>query len=170
MKRGFTLVEILVSSAVMAVIAGVIYAVLDIGNLSGRQDAGLIDLQQQARLCMDGMTREIRQNKAADITISDPGPASGAEITFKVPGSSYCYNYSLSNGRVIRRILNCADSAELAQAAIANDINSLEFSISVNLVEIRLSAAKTVNKRQLCFPAPCETPAKTLREKVRLRN
>ena len=41
MKRGFTLVEILVSSAVMAVIAGVIYAVLDIGNLSGRQDAGI---------------------------------------------------------------------------------------------------------------------------------
>jgi len=53
---------------------------------------------------------------------------------------------------------------------LGNNIDSLTFSLSGSTVEIQLTAQKTVRNRTLCFPTPCSTPAKVLKEKVRLRN
>lgn len=179
MKKGFTLVEILVSIAILSFIVAGIYTVLNMANKTYDEDMGLVDLQQQARQAMDGMTREIRQNSSSDIIITDgdgtvgnPGPV----INFKIPNSSYCFRYSLnSNHQLVREILICSPESLLSQQALANNIDSLSFSRSgtgINtIVEISFNSEKTSSLgRTLCFPSPCEDPRRILREKVWLRN
>jgi len=69
MRKGFTLIEILVSIAILSVVIAGIFAVLNIGDMTWHSDMGVVNLQQQARQAMGSMVREIRQ--ASDITISD---------------------------------------------------------------------------------------------------
>lgn len=163
--------EILVSVAILGLLIAGIFAVLNIAEMSWHSDMGLLDLQQQARLAMDGMVREIRQNKASDIIIPDN---SGVEIKFKIPDSPYCFKYSLNNYEILRDISDeCLPftSLLLEPKVLANDINSLNFSLSGNIVEIQLRAKKTVQRRELCFPVPCDSVSpKSLIEQVRLRN
>lgn len=175
MMKGFTLVELLLTLVILGILMGGIYVVFNISQLASNEDMALLSLQQQGRQAMDGMTREIRKSKSglSDITITTPGPNSGAVIIFKIPSNSYCFKYSVNNNRIIREIINCTTAAQLKQQILANDMNSLNFSRSGNTVEIKLSLKKTVRRRDLCFPNPCETPPvlpKTLTEKVRLRN
>jgi len=151
--------------------------VLNIADLNWSLGGGLLGLQQQARQAMDGMVREIRQNKPSDIKITDVGGTGvnpGPVINFKIPDSTYCFRYSLSNNQIIRQVLDCAippAQLQLAQQVLANDINSLNFSRSVDgkVITIQLRAKKTVRQRDLCFPSPCNPP-QSLTEEVKIRN
>ena len=80
-KSGFTLIEILVASALFLIIIGAITAVLRVAEMSWNSGMGSVHAQQQARQAMDGMLKEIRQSKSMDLNVTAPGDI----ITFNVP-------------------------------------------------------------------------------------
>lgn len=149
---GLTLVEVLVATVVLSLLAMGVLAVLNISDMTWNTDMGLVELQQQTRQTMAGMVREIRQ---ADSVPS----ASGTTITFSTPWTAAGnIIYSLSNGQIIRTYNSVA-------SVLGNNINSLSFSHSSGVVEIQLQAQKTVRGRTITFPM-----IGNLIEKVRLRN
>lgn len=171
--RGLSLIEILVSVAIMLFVAVGIYGVSNVGQRTYSTDMGLLELQQQARQAMSGMTREIRQTYDSDITIT-----SNSTITFSIPinitsgAYSDTINYYLNGDTLIRN--HSADPNKI----IASDINSLSFCCEDSsgtvcdaacndrhIVKIELSAQKNVNNKVVSFPE-----SGTITEKVRLRN
>lgn len=167
MKRGFTLIEVLVSIAILSIVITGIFAVLNLGDMTWHSDMGLVDLQQQARQAMERMVKEIRQSRASDIAITEPGPNAGSRIQFRIPldittspvnYSDFIIYYRNINNQLIREYQGTTK-------VLANYINSLNFSLSGNIVEIQLSAQKTVRNRTLSFPL-----SGALTEQVKLRN
>lgn len=176
MKKGFTLIEVLVSVAILSFIVAGIYAVLNMANKTYNEDMGLVDLQQGARQAMDGMTREIRQSGRSSpysMNIDTNG-----SLTFSIPSiSSIIYRLDNNFPQIIRQLGS-------TNKVLANDINTLNFCwwdgidccdpVSENcsnlqVLQIQIRATKTVRGRELCFPGPCD-PVQFLTEQVRLRN
>lgn len=173
---GFTLIEILISAAILSLVILGVLGILQFANMTWNSDMGLLDLQQAARQAMDGMSREIRR--------ADPDPLKnvtmaidGASIKFYIPDYADSITYSLSNNQIIREHPNGTNRV------LANDISNLSFcwlhtdgSCSASrdcgglcsksyLAQVQLRAGKTVKQRQLVFPL-----AGPLTEQVRLRN
>ncbi len=174
--RGFTLLEILVSVLILGFIFGAIYGVLNVGNIIFREDITLVQLQQQGRQAMSWMVKEIRKSKPSEITLTE----GNTEISFNIPPEAYGDPWA---GPIsYYRDINDANSDGVQDQIIreypagtwkilGNDITTLSFSLSGNLVEIQLAAKKTVQDRELCFPVLyCNDTSKTLKEKVKLRN
>lgn len=172
--RGFTLVEILVSVLILGLLFAGIYGVLNVGSIIYREDINLVELGQQVRQAMDAMVKEIRESKSSEITI-----ISGNTISFKVPPAVYGDPWvgpisyyrdvnDANNDGVVNQIIREYPAG--TRKILANDITVLSFSVSGDLAEIQLAAQKTVRNRELCFPAPCAEPPKTLKERVKLRN
>lgn len=168
MKKGLTLIEILVSIAILTIVIAGIFAVLNLGDMTWHSDMGLVDLQQAGRQAMDGMVREVRQSRTSDITISEPGPDTGAKIQFIIPldittdpitYSETISYYRNSSNQLIR------EYPQGETKVLANYIDSLSFSLSGYLVQIQLSAEKTVRNRTLSFPL-----TGVFTEQVKLRN
>lgn len=162
--KGFTLFEVLLSTLILSVMVVGIYGVLNIGDKTYNHDMALLDLQQQVRQAMDGMIKELKQSKTSLITIS----GGGARIDFKVPTdlttSPVTYTndfiaYYLSGNQILREYPSGTTKV------LANDINSLLFSLSGEVLTVQLSAQKTVKQRLLGFPL-----TGLLTQKVRLRN
>ena len=156
--KGFTLVEVLVCVLILSFLVLGAFSVLHIGETTCNTDLGLLDLQQQARLAMDGMIRELRQTDAARINfISD------YEITFSVPpatvGSDWIgpirYFLDSTENQIIR------EHPAGTEKIVANDVNSLSFALNGDILNIQLTCAKRVLNRDLAF---------YLEEGVRLRN
>lgn len=179
--KGFTLVEISVSALILSLIVVGIFAVLNVANISWYSDMGLVDLQQQVRRAMDSMVNEIRESKSSEITFAD----GNTKIIFKIAPSVYGdpwvgpINYyrdinDTNSDGVTNQIIR--EYPQNTRRTLANGITALSFSLNQDvitgkyLVEILLAAKKTVQEKELCFPAPCEDPQKTLKETVRLRN
>ena len=159
--RGFTLVEILITFTIMSLIVAGIFAILNIADLSWNSDMAFLDVQQQVRLAMDGMTRETRQIKPSDITITD----GGARIDFLVPGIANGVAYYLQGGEIIRE--HPAGTTKI----LANYITALNFCCSGGAdctdcehgtsLEIQVQGTRTIKQKTATFP---------LTEKVMLRN
>ena len=172
--NGFTLVEILVTTAILTLVFLGVFSVLNVADMSWNTDMGILDLQQAARQSMDGLTREIRQSDPdRNVTIGN----AGLTLQLYVPNVSDAINYSLSNGQIIREHPNGVNRV------LANDISFLSFcwghsngscttsrdcggvcSKSYSL-EVQLRATKTVKQRVVTFPS-----AGPLVEEVKLRN
>lgn len=155
--KGLTLVEVIISAVILGFIALSIYGVLSVGDMTWRTEMGLMRLQQEARLAMDGMTREIRQSKSSYITIS--GTAGNQRIDFKIydpdTSSTYSISYYLNGNQIIR------EHPAGVTKVLARDINSLSFSLSSDEVSVSITAQKSERGRPLQF---------SLKEIVKLRN
>lgn len=149
---GLSLVEILVSILILTFIVAGIFEIFILGDRTYFMDMGLLGLQQQVRQSMDGMTREIRQTDNSDIIIGN------STIEFIVP-NFVPIKYYLNGNNIIRE--HPAGTLKI----LATDINDLSFMCDSNLVQIQLSAQKTVKGKVVSFPVNG-----TITEKVRLRN
>lgn len=175
MKDGFTLVEVLVITAILSFIIAAIFGVLNLGRLAFHEDMALLDLQQQARQATAQMVKEIRESRSSEISILD----NNTKISFKVPPQGYGSPWvgpieyyrdvgDINSDGVRDQIIH--EYPQGTRKISANYISALNFSLSGDILEIRLAAQKSAQGRALCFPAPCEDPRKTLRETVMLRN
>lgn len=173
--RGFTLVEILVSVVIVGFLFAAIYGVLNIGNIVYKDDMTLLQLQQQARQAMSTMVKEIRESKPSEVSIVD----GNTKIIFKVPPETYGnpwvgpisyyrdVNDANSDGVVDQVIREYPTGT---RKILGNDITTLSFSLTVDVVGIEVATKKASRGIDLCFPSPCANPQKTLKETISLRN
>ena len=148
---GFTFAETMVSTLIFSILAIAILSVLIVGQKFWHSDVGNVELQQQARLAMDGMTREARESSPSDIIISN----SGSRIDFSVPDASAAIAYYAENNQLIR------EYPAGTEKVLAVDVEAVDFSLSVDTLTIQLDLGKTVYGADLNFSA---------QEQVNLRN
>jgi Tfp pilus assembly protein PilV len=157
--RGFSLVEVLISALILAFLVIGISAVLNLGNLTYPVDTALLDLQQQTRLGMDRMLRELRAATGPSIS------GNNTVLTFNtLTETNVQYSLDTANNRVIR--------TNGTSRILANDITSLTFCCwhggvcdatcsSSNVLQIQLGGAKNAMGKTLSF---------SLTGKIQLRN
>ena len=152
MKRNaFTLVEVMVSLALLSFILLVVYGVLSTGSNIYTRDTLYLDAQQQARNGMDRMMREIRESSTQTITVID---ANSDRISVTTPNETGLLYYR-SGTNLIREYP--AGTTKI----IASNIAYLKFTLSGTLLQISIRADRTYGSSTVSFP---------LVEKVRLRN
>lgn len=153
-KRGFTLVEIAIGIVIFSLVSVGVLAILASGNNTWSQEAALLEMQQQARSAMNGITTELRQiDPLQNIVISD----ADQKIVFYIIDISNPISYYLNVSNQIVR-----EHPIGTNRILANNINSLTFSHVGDVINITILAQKTDKRgRSLSF---------SLKEKVRLRN
>jgi len=169
--RGFTIIEVLISFAILIIVFAGIFAVLNVGGQSWNAGSGSLDLQQQARQAMDGITKELRQSNVNNITIAPDRTAINFTIPMNITTNPITYSsnigyYLNEDNQVIRE--HPVDTTRV----LANNITNLSFCCeggdscfdyqNSTIVQIQLEASKSVRQRAL-------TPF-NLTEQVRLRN
>ncbi len=157
--KGVTLIEVLITAAILAFIVTGVYTVFGVGDLSWKSDVGWLDLQQQARLVMDGMERELRQSRDTDMTISNAGSQVQfrviTDITTNPAAFSDFISYYLSGTQLIREYPGGTVKV------LADNVDSLSFSLVSNVLTISVTFEKISYNRTFMLPFV---------EKVRLRN
>jgi len=172
--KGFTLIEVLVVVCILGLLASGIFTVLNIGNIIFKDDITLVELQQQARLGMDAMAKEIRESSSQP-QLSDSNTKATFYIVPQAYGSppvgpiSYYRDINDVNGDgIVNQVIR--EYPAQVYKILANDISALSFSLNGSIFGIDIAAKKSARGRDLCFPAPCQVPQKALKEVVRLRN
>jgi len=167
--RGYSLIEIMVSAAILIVIVTAILFVFTVAEKSWYADLGIVELQQEVRQSMDGMSRELRQ---AESDISKPLVISGdgSSIQFYINGYGDPINYYLNGTELVR------EHPQNTVKVLANNISNLTFCCvhdnicdtdcsNFKVVRVQLRAGRTIKGRSLVFP-----PDGPLFQQVRLRN
>jgi hypothetical protein len=134
---------------------------LAVADIAWQQDMGLVDLQQQARQAMEGLSREIRQSRPSAVIVS----AEGTRISFSLAASHQPIAYFLSNGQLSR------EHPAGTLTVLMPDVSALNFCCiggsgcadcaNAHLVRVNLQATKGVKGRTLSFG---------LSEQIKLRN
>lgn len=133
-------------------------------------------VENQGRLGLESMTRELYRTDAGKITISVPGDT----ITFQIPlgydsgGSgillwgaegtpNYYIRYIIVNNQLLRQILDSSlTPLNSSTRVLANDAQSLGFSVANNLLTITLTIQRMTSSNNLL--------SQTFSSKVTFRN
>lgn len=155
-KKGFTLVEILVSVAIFAILIAAVSTVFLVGESSWQTNSVRMELQQELRKAMDWMKNDLRQTRDSAIT-GGPVVADGqpyTSITFYLPngvsGGSITWNTDTT-----QFILGGTDNNQLQRIegadtrVLALNIETLEFTrqaATSGIIEVLLAAEKDTIK------------------------
>ncbi|MBN1870752.1 MAG: prepilin-type N-terminal cleavage/methylation domain-containing protein [Candidatus Omnitrophica bacterium] len=154
--EGYTLIEVLVTVTIFAVLAGAINMVLLVGESSWQTNSVRIELRQELRKAINKMEDELRQTSPVAIT-AGPTVANGstsASITFYLPtgvsGNSITWSANTTQYK-----LGGTDSNQLQRIeggnteVIAQNIQSLTFSRAAatpDIIDVSLVAQKDTIK------------------------
>lgn len=131
--RAFTIVELLVAVLIFSLILGGIFGILHVANKSWDSTLGILDLVQEIRQGMDGMTREARQSSFSQATVS----IGGARLDFFIPGSNSVISYYVQNNQLIR------EHPTGTTKILANHISQINFTSNASMLRIQITANKT---------------------------
>jgi len=148
-QSGFTLIETLISAAILGMVAGGIFLVLYMADTNWRVQTGMLNLQQSARQAAGSMTRELRQ--ALNIVVIN----NGSRINFAMKNVTGNFSYYLNNSQLI------CEHPVGTNIVLGNDITNLSFTSLGKMVKVNVRASKNVMGRVLTY---------NLSEKVELRN
>ena len=149
--RAFTLIEILFATFIVMLIAGAIYVITSIAMVSWDSSRGKLEVVQELRAAMDGMTRESRQGKLSSLSVQD----NGARLNFAIPDINSTISYYVQNNQLIR------EHPPGTTQVLANNVNYLNFSMNSTELQIRIQANKAIKGAAHVF---------SLIEGVKLRN
>jgi prepilin-type N-terminal cleavage/methylation domain-containing protein len=143
MKKGFTLIELIMVIVLMAIISFPVYQVLNVGILTWQRGAGQIDTRQDTRLAFDRMNSNIRQGKSLSIL-------SAESISFLFDydsdddNDSFEYYRNSSDSTLREEINNLPSGGTL----IVSGVSSLNFSWITGLSNILLDIQITISDSQ----------------------
>jgi len=167
MKKGFTLLETLVTVMIFSFIVIGIYGVLGVAQTNYDTRSVSLNLQRQARQGINWLSREMRQAYWSSISIASPDSNNNNSITFNTPDATGV-NYSVTKTQGLGSTLwqlerTCPACASKIRA---NDIIGLNLSQgSGHILNIQMTTSKTFSSRgkawTLTFP---------LSEQVEVRN
>lgn len=158
-KRGFTLVELMVSVAISVIIVAGLFTIFRAGSNQAQFSQAKMTLQESVREALFKMAQEIRHSDPDSIVIGETGNSLTLPVPdpdFPVENLSYNINwdgahtiqYSLAEGQLIR-----TDQDTNQVAVLANDITSVNFTeyndaagedTEINAINITLSAQRTL--------------------------
>jgi prepilin-type N-terminal cleavage/methylation domain-containing protein len=142
-KKGLTLVEMLVGSAIFSFLVLVLFGMVQTGTAAY--------IAEQARNGMERMVREIRQSRASSVTVND---AHSDTVSFSTP--------TRTNVRYYRSGTNLVREYPLGTVKIiAINIGHLKFVKTGSQMTINIQAQTTMYSRTFSF---------VLFENVKLRN
>jgi prepilin-type N-terminal cleavage/methylation domain-containing protein len=155
--KGFTLVEVLAASVILAVLMVALFLVLGLGQRSWIRGDVNIQLQQEISRALVVMARELKETAPKKVSISPsdtikfniPQDLNGDGSVIDSVGAiewSPDITYSLNGSNQITRTFNGATSI------IANNISALQFALVLNedsVVRIDITASKISNAGQL---------------------
>ena len=158
MNKGFTLVELMVSTLLLTFIVGALIAVFNMGHNVYNSNEGMLEMQRVVRQSIGGMIKELRQSRAADISIG----GGGATVSFIIPisvnpltNSSSIQYYVDANNQLIRE--HPAGTLQV----LALNVNSVNFTLSGNILDIVVQATIDLRQQDLIF---------TIRQRLSLRS
>lgn len=170
-SRGFTLVEVMATALIFAVVAGACFVALNSGMRSWRVNNAQVELQQELRKAMDWMIEDLRQSGTSGTAMNVPADGTWyGSVTFRIAVGVSGSDVVWSSG-TIRYALGGTDSHTLQRTTsagfqvIAQGIETLSLrrqAATPHIIEIRLTAKKDT-------PAGGVLRAATA-FKVRLRN
>ncbi|MDD3375063.1 MAG: prepilin-type N-terminal cleavage/methylation domain-containing protein [Candidatus Omnitrophica bacterium] len=152
-KKAFTLIELMVVLLIFTIILSGVYGAFTIAGSLYQIDTASVNIQQQARQAMNWLVKDLRASSTGSISISYGGPGLDV-VTFDTPFGTNI-QYYVTAGQLIR------EYPVGTTRAIANNISTLDFILSVNTLKITLVCSATALKRPLSIQ---------LIEKVTLRN
>ncbi len=158
MKKGFTLIEVLVSVLLLTFIVGALIAVFNMGRDVYDSNEGMMDMQRVVRQSIGGMIRELRQSRIADITIG----GGGSTISFIVPisvdpltNSSSIQYYVDADNQLVRE--HPAGTLQV----LAINVDSVSFTLNGNILDVAVQATIDLKQQDLTF---------TIHERISLRS
>lgn len=148
MKKGFTLVELLVSITLLTIIIGALIAVFNMGRHVYEANEGMLSMQRIIRQSLEGMATEIRQSSLSDITVG----GGGTTISFIVPVTLDPLAYSSSieyyvdgNNQLVREHPNGTTKI------LATNIDSISFTVTGDIVDVVVQGTVELKNDDLNF-------------------
>jgi prepilin-type N-terminal cleavage/methylation domain-containing protein len=86
-RKGFTIIEVLVSVVIISVLIMAAFAVLDVGRSSWFAGDVRAELRKEMIRAFMAMERELRETRPSQL-VSFPHGTSSSEVTFKIPEDS----------------------------------------------------------------------------------
>lgn len=125
-QLGFTLIEVVVASTILALLMGGFHQIMAVGFSTWEKGQKAIDSQQNVRLAVSQISREIRTAQCWDIGESGPSNFPNNIITLEIPelGNPDNYrtiSYYLSKGQILRNVNGSGHNV------VAYGIKSMEF-------------------------------------------
>ncbi len=159
-KRGFTLLEVLVTLTIFGAIVAAMFASLSIGKLSFSIGSSKIEVQAKARLITDWIVKDSRQAFLTDIINNSP---SGSHIKFRqVTGintttgqyilspDSIDYTYNSVTQKIIRSVIDSSGNTLTTKTREFNNItNPPFFTVDGTGVTVALTGADLSNSQRL---------------------
>jgi len=140
-QNGFTLTELMVSMAIFTIIIAGLCSTLLVGNISWEVHAANANTQNQARITIETMARDLRVAQGL-LIIQD---ADNVAVTFSRPGvGNVTYAWSTS-GASPNQVIHTTDTAT---RIVARDISALSLADSVDDVTINVTANILTNSNK----------------------
>lgn len=141
-KKGLTLIEILVASAVLGVILVVLYSILIRSHYTYASATRLASLQDRGRVAIDRMATEIRQSDPSKLSITTVNGNSA--VTFEyitgissgTPVWSSSTSYQWESGPVGGRLVRIQGSDKLT---ITDNVATNGLSISLTGTQVKIT-------------------------------
>ena len=155
---GFTLIELMVSILLLTSIVGALIAVFNMGRNVYNSNEGMLDMQRIVRHSIEGMMRELRQSRVADISIGGGGTTISLIVPISIDPlteSSSIQYYVDANNQLIRE--HPAGTLQV----LAVNVNSVSFTLTENILDVIVQATIDLKQHDLIF---------TVRERLSLRS
>lgn len=150
-NKGLTFIEVIIASVILGFLAMSIFFVFTAGTRIYQTETSLINLQENVRLGIDSLLRELRRARLSTVSIS----GNGSRVDFYPYSSTNTVAYYLQEGNLIR------EHPQGVKKTVVTGINSLTFSLSGSVITITLSAQENRMGRTYSF---------SLKQKARIRN
>ena len=161
-NTGFTLVEVIASAFILMIIFAALFSTLNIGVFSDTVGGAKLEAEQEARMALDWMTKDLRQTSRNKLTVTDTDGNNttfaglmGNNTVFAQPRFYLCTGYNTANSTinwtanettydfdVVNKTLIRIDSGT-GQVLQFNGISNLTFTkTDLNSININITAQK----------------------------
>ena len=161
-KKGFTLIEIMITMAIFLVIVGATHRIYIAGQKAWDSDLGLLDLQQSTRPGLFSIAKEARAASLVSMTMGVgcdhlTVPENCDSITFNTPSENNIQFFHNSADNQLIRQDSSANQRVLASNIVdayfccAHGDGDCSCDATFNVLEVRLESEKDVWGRTLSF-------------------
>lgn len=84
-KRGFSLIELIVVIGIMAILTGLIFSMMDVANLGWDTQSVQMELAQETRRGLEAIVSDLYQTGSTQLNLDPEGDGSYDSIIYKLP-------------------------------------------------------------------------------------